>query len=410
MRALREAEHRLPVAADGHRPVGGEAAGPVARRCVIWRVCPGVRPCHERISNHCAPRAAAGGSSVTATSTAPGPARCGTTAARVPSPPVRGSGIASATRTAAAADATTGAGIGRGPPAGSGERERLADPRPEHRAADARGERERQRGGEHRRRPRVRHPDGSTPIGREADRPDARAGGEGERERAAGEHERRDLDDRRLGDVQREARRRVAHGGRRRTAPARRGSRGTSRAPGTRPTGRAATARRRARTRRERDQHRLEQELELRHAGVELGLERRQADESARVTGRDPPRRPPWPPDLETLADDHPQPERAQPGAADHPRWVGPHSVTSSPNRACQVASSGNPISATDPHRSRTTPPGLSRSPARDRGRRGRLPRRTACRSAAKTMPCRPRTIRPCGTVRTAWSRPWSTW
>ena len=43
-------------------------------------------------------------------------------------------------------------------------------------------------------------------------------------------------------------------------------------------------------------------------------------------------------------------------------RCVGPHSVTSSPNRACQIASSGNPISATEPHTSITTPPGLSRS------------------------------------------------
>ena len=198
--------------ARGGRRRSGPARSGAA--CVIWRVCPGVRPCHERISNHCVPRAAAGGSSVTATSTAPGPgamrddggARAVAARARQRDDerdedrrggrqprPARGA-IAGEVRARAARAARA-----------------LADPRAEHApptpAASASGS----AGGEHRRGPRMRHPDvAPAPLGREADRPDARAG---EQREASGRRaaSAASLDDRRLGDVEREVRRRVAH-------------------------------------------------------------------------------------------------------------------------------------------------------------------------------------------------------
>jgi hypothetical protein len=67
------------------------------------------------------------------------------------------------------------------------------------------------------------------------------------------------------------------------------------------------------------DQHRLVEQLELRHAEVELRLEGRQADdERAGHAQVAPPRELARAPELEALAHDHPQAERAHAGAADH--------------------------------------------------------------------------------------------
>src|SRR3954470_5762784 len=107
--ARRTIDFQLPPTGTGRSAT--KRPGPAGRKWAICRVRPGVRPCHESTSNHSAPRFARDGSSVTARSTAPGPAARGTIAARVPSPPVRGRGIASATRTAAPAVATAATGI-----------------------------------------------------------------------------------------------------------------------------------------------------------------------------------------------------------------------------------------------------------------------------------------------------------
>ena len=48
-------------------------------------------------------------------------------------------------------------------------------------------------------------------------------------------------------------------------------------------------------------------------------------------------------------------------------RWVGPHSVTSWPNRRCQTSSSGKPISAKPPAAAISTPPSGAYQPSKSR-------------------------------------------
>ena len=114
---------------------------------------------------------------------------------------------------------------------------------------------------------------------------------------------------------------------------------------------RAATS---ADARGQHDQDRLEDEPELGHAEVELGLEGGQADQQAagaarsaqassapgsrRALGRASPLA------LDVQHGDAHQRHRAAPPISI--RWVGPHRVTSWPNRRCQTSSSGKPISA----------------------------------------------------------------
>ena len=353
MRALGEAQHRLPVAADGHAAVRREAAP--ARRAQVRDLARAPRRAalpREDLEPLARRGRRAAGRASTATSTAPGPAGRGDDR--------RARAVAAGARQRdRERDEDGGAGGG-----GRGRRDRRAGRRagcpasasdwlirapsiaPPTPATSASGG----GGGEHRRRPRMRHPDvAPAPLGGEADRADARAGGERERERAARERERGDLDDRRLGDVQREVRRRVAGDERRRTARARRGSRGTSRAPGTRPTARAARARRRARsaaasamstgwkrswncgTPKSNSAWKVDRPISS--APVTRACTRR-----ATLRGR--PTSKPWRTTIHS-------PSVLRPAPPIINRWVGPQSVTSSPNSACQIASSGKPISAT---------------------------------------------------------------
>ena len=68
-------------------------------------------------------------------------------------------------------------------------------------------------------------------------------------------------------------------------------------------------------------------------------------------------------------------PTRVIPAPPISMRWVGPHSVTSWPNRRCQKSSSGKAISENAPQAAISTPPTGAYQPSRDahRGRSGTL-------------------------------------
>ena len=109
-------------------------------------------------------------------------------------------------------------------------------------------------------------------------------------------------------------------------------------------------------------------EAELGHAEVELGLERGQADQQAAGQRRRARTRSD-PVDLavgaaaDAVGAQRPRPaaRRCRSASSTAPpisiRWVGPHSVTSWPNRRCQTSSSGKPISAKAPQAQISTPP-----------------------------------------------------
>ena len=115
----------------------------------------------------------------------------------------------------------------------------------------------------------------------------------------------------------------------------------------------------------EHDQHRVEDQAELRHAEVELALQRRHAEQQA-AGQRDAahearPRRPRWreSPALarlpSTSSTARPMSVIAAPPKSI--RWVGPQSVTSWPKSRCHMSSSGKPISEKAPQAAIRTPP-----------------------------------------------------
>ena len=133
-------------------------------------------------------------------------------------------------------------------------------------------------------RPRQRHPDvRPAPFGRGAERAGEQAADGAEDEQAAPlEQQRRgELDEHRLGQVERDVREALVPdaGDHQRDEPAHEQEERDRAERGARPAPDAGGDE--ADARGERDQQRLEEEVELRHAEVELGLERRQADQEA---------------------------------------------------------------------------------------------------------------------------------
>ena len=209
---------------------------------------------------------------------------------------------------------------GQGGALALGHREALTHAGAEDAAGQRGGQGEHDGGHQHRRGPRMGHPHvAPAPLGREADRPDAQPAEQREAQRRARRGERRELDHAGLGDVEREVRRGVARDladeERQGDADDEEHRERLEGAPGAEDRPRAHERDRGC----EGDQHRLVEQLELRHAEVELRLEGRQADDEraghAQVAAvRDLARAP----ELEALAHDHPHAERAHAGAADH--------------------------------------------------------------------------------------------
>ena len=153
--------------------------------------------------------------------------------------------------------------------------------RAEHAAGQRDDERQHGRLGQQLGRPRQRHRHvREAPLGGQADGADERARAEADGERAAaGQRERRQLDEHGLDDVERVVHERVAEAG-----PDDQHHRGHDQQVGAGRGQRAAAAEPQARgdqgdARRQRDEHGVEDELELRHAEAELELQGREADQ-----------------------------------------------------------------------------------------------------------------------------------
>ena len=253
VRALGQAQHRLPVAVHRHRALGLVAArADPAQRGELAQV-PGRPALPGEDSNHWLARAALGrvepdghvdvavaraGGDDGGARPSPRCAAAGRRAPRAPPPPP-------ARRPRSDRGQRGALALGHG--------QALAHARAEHAAGERGGQGEDDGRRQHRRGPRMGHPHvAPAPLGREADGPDAQPA---EQRRSAAA---------RAGRRAPRARRPRPRRGRagsaascsrrpgRRTAPARRGSRRTWPAPGRRPSARGSSARTRARRRRRR--------------------------------------------------------------------------------------------------------------------------------------------------------------
>ena len=219
----------------------------------------------------------------------------------------------------------------------------------------------------------------------------------------AADAQRDGLDQQRLDEVEREVRRRLARAPGRRAAPAaprmaRKNSDRAERRAAAEPDARGDQRDARG----EHDQHRLEDHPELRHAEVELGLEGRQPEQEARPASDDAAHAA-RPTAARRARRGLALARRASTSSTASPtsviaappisiRCVGPHSVTSWPNRRCQTSSSGKPISEKAPQAAISTPPsGAYQSSAMLHRAPGRLLQRQAHREeAGEKMPNSP--------------------